>query len=449
MTAKPLALFALAVLSSVAGAQTWIRSYENGLSAARSGKWVEAREAFQKAIDARPDDRSLPTVLPGPATERRVWRNDSPYSPNFLAAYPLYRQSRKTMDMVETTNQLKTTASEFETLVAKDQASAETLFFLDVIYAKLGDTTKRQAVVDRQAKLAKQSFKVDTEVLAPEELAAIPGRTANPPITVVPGGAPGAGTVVQAGAPFGAGPTISVNDSVGPLPKKFAIVIGQSTSRLSGGLIPYADTDAKRVRDALVDFAGYPAANVVLLQNVTGADILAAAKTLAAGLDENSSVLIYYAGAGVNLAGKDYLAGRDTESAGDIGSMVSKTELFGTFTNRGARTFAFFEVNRPMDANGMYFGREIPRIGSIAQIQSTPPGETVRPIYRTGVPVGLFTNAFVISLANIRANQIPIWEFTWQVVNIMRRGDTGLDSGSTTQICTLPQLTALAADSKF
>ena len=42
---------------------------------------------FQQAAAYRPEDVAVATTLPGPVTEPRRWRNGSPYSPNFLAAY--------------------------------------------------------------------------------------------------------------------------------------------------------------------------------------------------------------------------------------------------------------------------------------------------------------------------------------------------------------------------
>lgn len=451
MTAKSLALVLAAALSAVASAQTWSRSYDAGLAAARSGKWAEAREAFQQASAGRPDDRSAPTVLPGPATERRVWRNGAPYSPNFLAAYALYRQSLLASDPVESGRLMRTAAGEFETLVNKDQASAEAFFFLDVIYTKLGDTTKRQAAADRAAKLGrKPDFKVDTEIVAPEELAALQARTAGSTSAAIPvTGGVGEAPIVQPGALTSTGNPRITSGPVVALPTKFALVVGQSQSRISGGLVPYGASDAQRVRDALVSFAGYPSENVDMLQNASAAEIKTAASALSSRVGVGATVVIYYVGAGVNLGGRDYLAGVDTESASDTSSMIAKTDLFLPFVQKGARIFSFFEVNRPIDANGQYFGRESTSVGSVAQIQSTRPGDTVTPTYRENQAIGLFTNAFVTTLSDLRTNRIPIFEFTWQIFNTMRRGESGLTGGGGTQVCTLPQLTNLAADSKF
>ncbi len=443
MTAKPLALFLAVALSGLAGAQSWSRSYEAGLTAARGGKWTAAREAFQQAVAGRPDDRSAPTVLPGPATERKLWRDGAPYSPNFLAAYSLYREALTSADPIDSAKTMRTAAGEFETLIAKDQASPESFFFLDVIYTKLGDVTKRTAASDKMTKLGKKvDFKVDTEIVAPEEIAAIQARGASGTTVVtnpnLPIAQPGVGQ-----------PTVLPNGVVAPLGDKFAFVVGQSQSRISGGLVPFAATDAQRVHDALVNFAGYPSENVIMLQNASAAEIKSAAAALAKRVGQDATVLIYYAGAGVNLAGKDYLAGVDTESPSDTASMVSKTELFANFVERGARIFSFFEVGRQSDASGFYFGREVATVGSIAQIQATRPNDVIGATYRDNQQVGLFTNAFVQCLSDLRANRLQIFEFTWQVFFAMRRGSSGTTGGGTTQVCTLPQLTNLAADAKF
>ena len=452
MTAKTLALAFAFALSAVAGAQSWSRSYDAGLAAARAGKWAAARESFQQAAAGRPDDRSAPTVLPGPATERKLWRDGAPYSPNFLAAYSLYRQALVTADAMEASQMLRTAAGEFETLVAKDQSSAEAFFFLDIIYTKLGDATKRQIAADRMTKLGRKAdFKVDDEIVAPEELAALQARTTGTAaVTTIPTPtSPGTAPVVLPGNLNPGTGMVAATGAVIPLPEKFALVVGQSQSRVPGGMVPFAANDATRVRDTLVNFAGYPADNVVLLQNATAADVKAAATALSSRVGENTTVTIFYAGAGVNLGGKDYLAGVDTESTSDTASMLGKSELFAPFVQHGARVFAFFEANRPTDANGAFFGSETPTIGSISEVQATPAGNQVGASYQNNQQVGLFVAAFTQVLTELRANRVPIYNFTWLVADAMRRGSSGLTGGGGSQVCILPKLRGLAADSKF
>ena len=306
MTARSLVLLFALATSAASHAQVWSRSYEAGLVAARGNDWVAAREAFQKAAADRQEDRSAATVLPGPATERKLWRNGAPYSPNFLAAYSLYRQSLKTIDPSDAATMLRTAAGEMETLVAKDQASAEAFFYLDVIYTRLDDQGKRKALAERIAKLNRRpDFKVDTEIVAPEELAAINASGATPGVP----GSPGTPDI------YGPGPLVgntnpAVVANVPPLKEKFALVVGQTNSRLAGGLVPSAAEDAIRVRSALVDFAGYPAENVTLLKDATASSIRAAAEALASRMADGNVVTIFFAGAGVHLDGKDYLAER-------------------------------------------------------------------------------------------------------------------------------------------
>ena len=88
-------------------------------------------------------------------------------------------------------------------------------------------------------------------------------------------------------------------------------------------------------------------------------------------------------------------------------------------------------------------------MGSISQLYATAAGSSLATTYRGNQRTGLFTDAFVTSLGQLRANRIPITEFTWQIVSSMRRGDSGTTGGGGTQVCTLPILWNLASDAKF
>lgn len=88
----------------------------------------------------------------------------------------------------------------------------------------------------------------------------------------------------------------------GPV-RKFAVVIGIVYDNYEFGWINFADKDAAAVSSLLTQKMGFPAENVVLLQNSEASreNILEALEWLATNpdLDENSEVVIYYSGHGV------------------------------------------------------------------------------------------------------------------------------------------------------
>jgi hypothetical protein len=232
------------------------------------------------------------------------------------------------------------------------------------------------------------------------------------------------------------------------LGSKFALIIGNSATKLSEGGIPFASDDAQKLREALVMHAGYAEENVDLVLNGTADQIMKSAKAIADRIPQDATVFIYYSGAGVNIDGKDYLAGVDTASATDTGTMAAKGQLFKFFTDKGAKVFSFFQVNRPI-VNGQYFGKEVPLFGRIAQCQATMPGDSVYGYVREGRTIGLFTDALVSSLSEFHTNQVPILEFGWQVFDKIRRGGTGNNGGGSRQTPTLPVVTNLASDAVF
>jgi hypothetical protein len=128
--------------------------------------------------------------------------------------------------------------------------------------------------------------------------------------------------------------------------------------------------------------------------------------------------------------------------------MVAKMELYRLFMAKGARIFAFFQVNRTV-ANGRYFGMEVPLVGSMAQCQATIPGDTVQSFVRNGKTRGVYTDALAATLGEFRSNRVPIQEFGWQVFYRIRRGDSGSMGGGSRQTPTLPVLTNLASDARF
>jgi hypothetical protein len=435
-------------VAATAFGQSWASAYEQGLSHARKGEWMAARNAFKQAAAYRPEDQAAATMLPGPATERRTWRNGSPYSPNFLAAYSGYRASGAIGDSNERNALMRTAAAELEILLSKNQISAETFYVLNMIYSTVGDTAARVKLDERMNATSGQwVWKVDNEVVSPEEMAAInqmAGRDVINPTTPVTD--PGTQPTTNPGT----NPTLPsmTGARVPTLANKFALIIGNSESRLQSGAIPFAMNDAQALRESLLANAGYAESNVDLVLNATAAQIGTSVQALADRIPNGATVFIYFSGVGANLAGKDYLAGVDTESPTDSSSMFAKADLFRPLMAKEARIFAFFQVNRTI-AEGRYFGMEVPLFGSVAQMQGTMPGDTVQSYVRDGKERGIFTDAMIGVLGEFRTNRIPILEYGWQVFYRIRRGGTGTAGGGSRQTPTLPVLTNIGEDAKF
>jgi hypothetical protein len=438
-----LALAALAMGS----AQSWSDAYDKALTAAKSGKWGDARQAFLEAKALRPEDQSGPTRLPGPVTEPKQWRGGASYSPNFGAAYSGYRQALLANDGNGQSELLKAVAVELETLLNKGQNSPQSFFFLSQIYARQRNIEAQRKLEEKfKATAGKLSWKVDTDFLSPEEIAAI--ATANQaaptpgnPTTVNPGTSNPNTTV-------GPGLTSPLTGRVPTINTKFALVIGNSESAMADGKLAFAATDAMLIREALVQYAGYEEGNVDVVTNATAQQILKGAQALSARIPDGATVTVFFAGVGVNIDGKDYLGGIDTERPDQTSSMLAKADLYQTFMSKGARLFAFFEVNRPV-VNGRYFGMEVPMVGSIAQMQSTSPGDTCLSVVKDGKTVGLFAKAMAAIVTDFKSNRIPITEFGWQVFYNIRRGDTGQYGVGSHQTPTLPVLTNMASDARF
>lgn len=455
---RPLTIAALLSLAAASLAQSWSSAYEAGLRAARIQHWAEARQAFQQAAAYRPEDTSGPTILPGPPTERRQWRSGAPYSPNFLAAYAGWKEA-PTLKPDQQAAMLKTVEKELETLVAKGQRNPLTLYILQDVYNRLGETEKRMTLQQKASDPHGQNWKVDTEVVDPQEIAILNqgangAAVAQNPVVpstnpqVAPTVTPTVTGPTQTGTPPTPAPVNPVLGGVPQLPNKFALIIGNSENRLPNGSVPYAADDAQRLREAIESYAGYLPSNVELVTNGTAQQIRATAQALAARVPQDGVVMIYFTGMGVNIGGNDYLAGVDTESPADTATMLAKSELYRFFMTRGAHIFAFYQVSRPV-ADGRFFGEEIPILGMISQAESTMPGDPIGYLIQNGKPIGSYTNAFIGELQDLRSNQLPIFEFGWQVFYRMRRGDTGTSGGSSQQTPTLPVLSNMAADARF
>ncbi|MBX3110485.1 MAG: hypothetical protein KF857_00625 [Fimbriimonadaceae bacterium] len=461
-TTQAILTVALALTAAFAQAQAWSDAYDKAVKAANSGQWAEARDAFKEATASRAEDSNKPTNLGGSLLERTTWRDGALYSPNFGAAYAIFRQGMAATDGAEATRLLTVATQEGEALVAKGQASQEIVHVLVTAYTKLG-AMGVEGAADAAAKAGalagKAHWRVDNSFVAPTDMGGAkstePQQTSKPTATKVNkpavSGIKGNSTFYRVKA----GDFTSVADVVAdPTEKipakadKFALVIGNGESRVDELKMDYAPGDAEMVRNALVDHAGYMPGNVSLLTNASASQIMTAAQELAARVPEYGTVTIYFTGVAANLDGKDYLAGVGANSVTDTSQMVAKMDLFRTFMQRGARIFAFFQVNRE-NRDGNVFGTEIPRVGQISQMQATLPGTTVTAVTNGKETHGAFTNAFTSVLTRFHTNTVPLFEFAWQVFYNMRRGgNTGVGGGSE-QTPTLPVLSNLSSDAPF
>lgn len=426
----------VAVLAaSVAFGQAWSDAYNAGLKSARSLKWGEAREAFVRAASLRAEDYSGSTKLPGPATERRFWRNGAPYSPNFAAAYCGLKLTNEITSDADKTALLKQVAGEFEALVAKGQDSRETYYFLSMAYSNLRDVAKQQELETKyQGKNGKFDWKVDGEFFTQEDKAALGQLTGNTDVINSNGGT----TTTTIGD---AGPARVMAD-------KYALLIGNSESRVEGMKVPFAASDVLFLREKLVQYAGYGQANIDVISNAGAAQMKASAEAFAQRVTNGATVFLFFSGGGSNLDGKDFLAGIDAKSSTDSASMYSKGDLYKLFVSKGCKIFAFFQVSRPVVA-GRYFGLETPMVGSIAQTQATIPNGSVYSVVRNGQEVGLFSDAIGGVLGEFRSNQVPITEFGWRVFDWMRGGRNGDSGTGSQQVMTLPVIVNMLSDERF
>ncbi|MEI7578142.1 MAG: caspase family protein [Armatimonadota bacterium] len=431
-------ILGLALIASAMG-QSWTSAYEAGLKAAKAGDWASARKEFQKARANRPDDVSGPTNLPGPVTDARKWRGGAPYSPNFLSAYASYKLGMSAKGDAASIH-LKTAQDELEGLLKKKQVSKESLYFLAALYSRANQTEKLQGL-GKQAE--KANWKVDAEVMAPEEVSAM-SQSMMPT-----GNSQGVVAVVDASNMTGVVPKQPLK--VGPVavnPKKYALIIANGDNKLPGFQISHATNDANLLKDSITANAGYDAANVMVVSNASAEQIKTASAALAAKMPAESTLMFFFTGAGANIDNRDWLAGADTQLATDTSSMVAKTEVYRPFVEKGIAVFAFYQVARSA-IGGRFFGSEEPKAGRISQMQSTTPGETIYSIFKDGNNVGIFASAMSEVFAELHSNAIPITEFGWQVFYKIRRGQTGSSGGGSRQTPTLPVLQLLASDSRF
>jgi len=441
--------FAIFASVSTVQAQAWKDAYDHALGAAKTQDWAMARSAFLEAVVVRTDDQSGPTVMPGPVTEPVRWRNGAPYSPNFGAAYASMKMAQKASDL-EKKSFYDQAVSGFETLIAKNQGSSATFYFLNEIYGALGMPDKQRELGSKAQQ--GMAWKVDTSFMTPEDAAIVNSTVgggsdpSNPIATTGRGSGPKTVAIdVNTRKPV---PLTAIAGIVPVVETKFALIIGNSETQMGSGGVPFASSDAMAVRDALVQNAGYGDRNVDVVVNGTSDQMRKVAKALAERMTDNATLVIYFSGIGVNVDGKDYYAGIDAAMTSDTSKMMAVEELLSVFSNKGARIFAFNQAHRPI-TDGRYFGRENPIFGVYSFCQATSPGDSVFGMVVDGKLVGIYTKAFIDVLANFRSNKIPVTEFSWAVFRTMQ-GGTELQVGiGLMQVPSMPVLYHMSPESRF
>lgn len=467
-------------IASQANAQAWVENYQAALDAAAKNEWAAARDAFQQAAMVRAEDQSDPTSLPGSITEPVFWRKRAPYSPNFGAAYAAFQMAKSAAEQNEKNRLLALVTTEIEALLAKNQKSAEAVSIARQAYTMLGNT---EAAAKLETDHKPNNWQIDTAFMAKEDIVASTPRDATGQTSAPPKNNNNEGTIrIRTGDGQTTTTTNNTSNNTGNnattgtirgedivlidikaqdletykslLPKitvpalsdKFAILIGNSETKLADHAVPYATNDVAKLQAALVDSAGYLPENIVTVNNATSQGIRDAVKALADRLPENAKVLVYFTGVAVGVDGRDYLTGTDTEFATDVARMVPKNEVYGAFFAKGAQIFAFYQADRSM-VDGNYFGRERPPVGRISETHATVAGAKINSIIKEGQPIGLYTDAMVSVLREFLTNKVQVMDFCWQVFYRIRQGDSNFSGGGSYQTPTLPNLTQMAADS--
>lgn len=443
-----------AALLAVVASCDWQSDYERALRAASEGDWMTARDAFQGAKSQRAGDSAEATRLPGPVTEPRLWRNGSAYSPEFGAAYSAYRLGLSAADEATKQQYLMLAAAELRGLADKGQAAPETLKALKSVYTLLGDKNGLSEISGMTA-----TWKVDSSFLAPEDMTgpvkSQGGGKQEPNTTTTSGGAKvttgtNGGQIIKIKpADLGNLAGIYGEDPVPTIETKYALIIGNTNSPNKDSRLAFAGNDAEMVAGALTRYAGYASDHVRVLIDASASTIQAAASELASSLPDNATVVVYFTGYAAYLGGKDYLGGNDLELPKDSTRMVSKSELIRLFSDKGARVYFFAQCNREMDGPD-YFGKERLTSGTFSEVYANISGTQANSIFSNGKQVGLYTAAFVATLAEFYTNQVPINEFCWHVFYAMRGGsDANAQRGGGTQTPTLPILVNLGPTSPF
>jgi hypothetical protein len=437
------AIIAVLAASACTFAQDWVTSYDAALEAKAAGNWSSARDWMLRAVEDKKKDSSKPTEIKSASGEKSDWREGSPYSANFGAAYFAYRQALTTADSSERSALLLKAADELTKLVKGRQESPEAYAVLGQVFQILQDQRALTEVGKDQAK-SKMSWKIDQALLTDSDK-----RLTAAVITMQKNrqGTP----VFEAGDPRIDKPLIGLGTPTGQVPHvltKYALIIGTSESQIEGGQVPFASTDATSLRETLVSDAGYAPENVDLVINATAAEIKTAAQALASRMHKGGTVFLFFSGTGVNIDGKDWIAGIEATSMKDTAAMVQKTDLLRTLMQGGGRIFTFYQVHRPI-VDGRCFGQEIPGIGAISQMMGTLPGQQVLAVPTEGQERGIFAQAISQVLDDLQSNGVPIMNFGWQVFNAMRGGSSGQEGGGGLQTPTLPVLIFMAREARF
>lgn len=474
MSARKPAALIIGMLSVFAVAQAWKPPYEKALKAAQGNQWALARDAFKEATVDRPEDEQAGGI-------------SGPYSPNFGAAYAAYRMAQEANG--ESARSLYLLASqELEVLVGKQRASREAYLLLSRCYEKLDRPVDAQTA---EAKSRQPDLKWKADVsfissdLAPRPTAPVEAQPAKPqagkpqpvkpkpieevtptnstqgkqPVAVetVPGAATKQPTRPPKldDAPRRTTPPVpagaQATPATGPVPivpTKYALIIGNTQTSVTDLATPFAADSAGVIRDSLINDAGYDPANVVTLTDVTSDQIRVASTDLAKRLPEGAVVFLYFVGVGVNVDGKDYLAGTDTASIVDTKAMVAKSDVLNAFVLKGSRIFAFYECNRPQVNRGV-FGQESFVIGSIAQTYGTVSGQFAYSTVTGGKTIGLFARSVSSVLKQFRSNAVPVSEFVWEVFYNMKRGGERGEGGGSLQTPTLPEVRNMPSEARF
>lgn len=455
---RALLLGALLATSLAAAQTSWQQDYKRGLDAAKAGDWATARAAFQAADSARRGDLPGPINLPGPVTEPRRWRGGAPYSPRFGASYAGFRQALALSPSDERTALLRAVVDELRTEWDEGRRSEANAWLRAKAHSTMGDSLAADAAKAERSAEPKPTFRIDLEVLAPEERSELlPAEQGQSPSTN-PSTAPIIKAEDLASNPGGTAqptpvttPTAQPTTPTAPAaqPGKYALLIGNTETRLLTGKVDSAANDAMLLRDTLVNSCGYPAENVDVITDATGEGMRAALNALAERITPGSTLMFFYSGPAVNLAGRDYLVGIDSELPNDSSLMLPLADAYAPFLAKGVPIFAFFQSHRRVD-QGRYFGQEIPATGSIAQFQGTKVDGDVTWTVSDGRVVGVFASAVARVLDRLKAPRVPIREFAWAVFETMRGGEVGgASGGGSAQVPSLPVLRNLPDNASF